>query len=120
MPRVDLDTRFICFVRLLVRSTSRCVVVLQTGSHPIAVPYFSDGALVHLNPRTPTRHVVAGVASALGGVGAPYQRFDVAKRRSVNTFLWANGFDAPTARWGCARVSGACLDGSALLQGAAC
>ena len=75
-------------------------MVLQTGSHPIAVPYFSDGSLVHLNPRTPTRHVVAGVASALGGVGAPYQRFDVAKRRSVNTFLWANGFDAPHGAMG--------------------
>lgn len=70
------------------------MVVLQTGAQPIGVPYFADGALVHLNPRTPTRHIVAGLATALGGVGAPFQRFDVIKRRNVNHFLWANGSDA--------------------------
>jgi len=72
-------------------ATSRCVIVLQTTSAPIALPYMADGAHVFVNPRTPTRHVVAGLATALGGVGAPFQRFLADKRTTVSNYLWAHG-----------------------------
>lgn len=72
-------------------ATSRCVLVLQTASVPIALPYFSDGALVYLNPRRPTRHIVAGLSTALGGLLPPYERFDVVRKRVASNFLWSHG-----------------------------
>jgi hypothetical protein len=72
-------------------STSRCVLVLQSASSPIALPFLSDGARVHLNPRKPTRHIVAGLATALGGIGAPVHRYNVEQKESSTNYLWAHG-----------------------------
>jgi hypothetical protein len=77
-------------------TTSRCVLVLQTEMDSVEVPYKSESKPVYLDPRSPTRHVVAGLATALGGVSEPYARFSVEKGSQSYNYLWAIGSVAGT------------------------
>ena len=72
-------------------ASDRCVLVLQTAGRPTPVPFFTDGSLLRLSPRSVTRHIVSGVALALGGVGDPSERWSVDGGRADIKYLWATG-----------------------------
>ena len=76
--------------RSLVHADGRQVVVLQTDAPSLPLPYFSEAGGVKADPGAPTRHVVAGVAHALGGVADPLASFD-GDGALVSDFLWAAG-----------------------------
>ena len=67
------------------------VVVLQSNDDSIAVPYVSEDEQVSISGRRTTRHVLAGVASALGALGDPARRFSEPHGRCVNDLLWSTG-----------------------------
>ena len=45
----------------------------------------------HAIPSQVQRHILAGIASALGGVSAPYEKTSHAHERPVTNWLWAAG-----------------------------
>mmetsp|Transcript_26422 Transcript_26422/g.43263 ORF Transcript_26422/g.43263 Transcript_26422/m.43263 type:complete len:856 (-) Transcript_26422:916-3483(-) len=75
----------------LVYSSHEMVMVLQTDATSIQLPYFSGNKPMEVDPRSSTRHVIAGVASSLGGVLAPYERFSPLHNKRVEDLLWAHG-----------------------------
>ncbi len=72
-------------------ASSSAVLVLQTGSQAIPLPYFSQTGIVHVNARSPTRHIVAGLATAIGGLMNPYERYSKDSASVLHDYLWANG-----------------------------
>ena len=67
------------------------VLVLQTGSPAVFLPYFTEDGIVPVNPRSPTRHIVAGIAASLGGITEPFYRYAVERQEMVFDYMWANG-----------------------------
>jgi hypothetical protein len=57
----------------------------------VPVRFASNDRLVHARPGEPTRHVVAGVARALGGVASPTERWSPIHGGVVENWLWAVG-----------------------------
>lgn len=55
------------------------------------MPFFSDDGLVSLNGRAVERHIVAGLAEALGAVTNPFQNYNLDKQAIVEDYLWAHG-----------------------------
>ena len=47
--------------------------------------------VISISPRSVNRDIIAGVAVALGGLTAPYERFDTQRKMLIADFLWANG-----------------------------
>lgn len=65
--------------------------MLQTNATKVSVPFFVEGSSVSLYPNDPTRHIVAGVATALGSMSSPLQRYSSLHDRLVHSHLWAVG-----------------------------
>lgn len=53
--------------------------------------YVSETERQHAVPSQVQRHILAGIASALGGVSAPYEKTSHAHERPVTNWLWAAG-----------------------------
>lgn len=89
----------------LVHTAAEAVIVLQTNTSAITLPFTSDGYEVLADARKPTRHALAGLAAAVGGLLAPYESLRpsaTAHFRSPverdgplpslqNDFLWSTG-----------------------------
>ena len=64
---------------------------LQTEQPRLATPYFSDDhEAVSISPRAPGRHILAGLAQAVGGVPPPYRAPLPGGGASLD-FAWATG-----------------------------
>ena len=57
----------------------------------VPIRFSSNDRLVHARPGEPTRHAVAGVARALGGVASPTERWSPIHGGKVENWLWAVG-----------------------------
>lgn len=53
--------------------------------------YVSETERQHAAPSQVQRHILAGIASALGGVSAPYEKTSHAHERPITNWLWAAG-----------------------------
>eukprot|EP01090_Pellita_catalonica_P022145 TRINITY_DN8493_c0_g1_i1.p1 TRINITY_DN8493_c0_g1~~TRINITY_DN8493_c0_g1_i1.p1 ORF type:complete len:706 (-),score=107.56 TRINITY_DN8493_c0_g1_i1:120-1928(-) len=73
-------------------ASPQAVVVLQTDSKRVQVPYVSESSPVYLNPRNPSRAIIAGVASALAGLSSSTQRYSPLHNREVQDYTWACGY----------------------------
>jgi len=72
-------------------STARdAVAVLQTGQ-PVELDFVSSQRRIGAKSDNPNRHIIAGLATALGGLTPPYQRYNPMHRRREETWMWAVG-----------------------------
>ena len=74
----------------LSHAAADLVIVLQTEQQSLATPHFDDGGAVRTSPRDPTRHVLAGLAAAVGAIPPPYQA-RLPGGGAVYDFAWATG-----------------------------
>ncbi len=71
------------------------MIVLQTNSTEVPVPYFAQDSPVLVHPNDPTRYIIAGVATALGALNTPLQRYSPLHSRVLQSHMWANGYAPP-------------------------
>ena len=76
----------------------------------VPLRFLSDDRVVRARPSEPTRHVVAGVARALGGVAAPHERHSVAHGHRVENWLWSVGHHPFGPFTNCSTLSAALAD----------
>ena len=74
----------------LSHAAADLVIVLQTEQQGVATPHFDDGGAVRISPRDPTRHVLAGLAAAVGAIARPYQ-VQLPGGGAVYDFAWSTG-----------------------------
>lgn len=72
-------------------ASPHAVVVLQTTTPQVPVPYFGDGRRMYLTPKFPTREIIAGISKSLGGIVDPAHRFSSLHDRVVHDYTWALG-----------------------------
>ncbi|KAL2629904.1 hypothetical protein R1flu_014590 [Riccia fluitans] len=75
----------------LMWSSHDSVFVLQHGNDSVPLSYGSDTARRHANANSPQRHIIAGLASVVGGIAAPYERASHIHGRPMHNWLWASG-----------------------------
>ncbi len=75
----------------VVAATKDAVLVIQNNQDAVEVPYFADGKRLHVNPRKPTQHIVAGLVQSLGGIVPPYSRYSPPHDRIVENYIWSYG-----------------------------
>lgn len=87
LPRDLLLDRYYTHTR-----TPSGVLVLQTGANGVELPYFSEDGSVRANTRAPTRVIVAGIASVLGGLAHPYDTYSPSQPQATQQdYRWAVG-----------------------------
>ena len=74
----------------LSHAAADLVIVLQTEQQGVATPHFDDGGAVRISPCDPTRHVLAGLAAAVGAIARPYQ-VQLPGGGAVYDFAWSTG-----------------------------
>lgn len=67
------------------------VFVLQHGSEQVSLSYVSETKRRVALPQHADRHIIAGLASVVGGVVAPYEKASHIHGRPVVNWLWASG-----------------------------
>ncbi|KFK23125.1 hypothetical protein AALP_AAs72355U000600 [Arabis alpina] len=87
----DVDPMLMMEDESLVWASSDVVIVLQHLNEKIPLSYVSETERQHAVPSQVQRHILAGIASALGGVSAPYEKTSHAHERPVTNWLWATG-----------------------------
>ncbi|KAJ4912377.1 hypothetical protein Rs2_06998 [Raphanus sativus] len=87
----DVDPKLMMEDESLVWASSDVVIVLQHLNEKIPLSYVSETERQHAIPSHVQRHILAGIASALGGVSAPYEKTSHAHERPVTNWLWAAG-----------------------------
>eukprot|EP00899_Mesostigma_viride_P009408 jgi/Mesvir1/18469/Mv14320-RA.1 len=75
----------------LVETSNDAVVVLQTTAGNVPIGYHSENVTRFAIPSAPTRHIIAGVASVLGGLVAPYERINPMRRQVHESWMWSTG-----------------------------
>ena len=76
----------------LVHATDHAVLVLQTNVTALPVPFYADGAAtLSVNTANPTPHALAGLASSLGALLAPFESFGREDGMPTYDFHWAVG-----------------------------
>jgi len=79
----------------LVSASQDGIVVVQTGSEKVEVPFYqaysaASSQMVTIDARKPTVHIFAGLATAFAGLVAPTDSIS-AGRRPLRNSLWASG-----------------------------
>ncbi|KAJ8623419.1 hypothetical protein MRB53_031948 [Persea americana] len=75
----------------LVWTSNDVVIVLQHESEKIPLSYVSETERRYALPSQAQRHILAGLASAVGGLSAPYEKASHVHERPVVNWLWAAG-----------------------------
>lgn len=75
----------------LVWTSKDVVIVLQHENEKIPLSYVSETTRQHAFPSLSQRHILAGLASALGGLTAPYEKASHIHERPILNWLWATG-----------------------------
>ncbi|XVF66098.1 hypothetical protein PTKIN_Ptkin10aG0007000 [Pterospermum kingtungense] len=87
----DVDPQLMMEDESLVWTSNDVVIVLEHQSPEIPLSYVSETKRRHAIPSQAQRHILAGLASALGGLSAPYEKASHIHERPVVNWLWAAG-----------------------------
>ncbi|RAL47429.1 hypothetical protein DM860_013394 [Cuscuta australis] len=87
----DVDEHLMMEDESLVWTSKDVVIVLQHPNDKIPLSYVSELERRHANPWQVERHIIAGVASVVGGLSAPYEKASHVHERPVVNWLWATG-----------------------------
>ncbi|MFS7901474.1 hypothetical protein Hanom_Chr01g00000091 [Helianthus anomalus] len=75
----------------LLWTSNDVVIVLEHGTEKIPLSYVSETEKIHVFPSQVQRQIVAGLASVVGGLSAPYERVSHIHERPVVNWLLAAG-----------------------------
>lgn len=87
----DVDPHLMMEDESLVWTSKDVVIVLQHQSEKIPLSYVSETNRWHALPLQAQRHILAGLASSLGGLSAPYEKASHVHERPIVNWLWAAG-----------------------------
>ncbi|XP_030539845.2 uncharacterized protein LOC115747721 [Rhodamnia argentea] len=87
----DVDANLMMEDESLVWTSHDVVIVLQHPNEKIPLSYVSEIERRHALPYQVQRHILAGLASAVGGLTAPYEKASHVHERAVVNWLWATG-----------------------------
>ncbi|PWA71966.1 hypothetical protein CTI12_AA275840 [Artemisia annua] len=96
----DVDPHLMMEDESLLWTSNDVVIVLQHGSEKIPLSFYgwssfhsyvSETERLHVVPSQVQRHIVAGLASVVGGLSAPYERVSHIHERPVVNWLLAAG-----------------------------
>ncbi|XP_022722292.1 uncharacterized protein LOC111279598 isoform X2 [Durio zibethinus] len=87
----DVDPQLMMEDESLVWTSNDVVIVLEHQSQKIPLSYVSETERRHAIPSQAQRHILAGLASAVGGLSAPYEKASHIHERPVVNWLWAAG-----------------------------
>ncbi|XP_021730361.1 uncharacterized protein LOC110697296 [Chenopodium quinoa] len=87
----DVDPHLMMEDESLVWTSKDVVIVLEHQSANIPLSYVSETERRHALPSQAQRHILAGLASAVGGLSAPFERASHVHERPVLNWLWAVG-----------------------------
>ncbi|KAL5542001.1 hypothetical protein UlMin_009711 [Ulmus minor] len=87
----DVDAQLMMEEESLVWASKDVVIVLEHQNEKIPLSYVSETDRRHALPSQAQRHILAGLASALGGLSAPYEKASHVHERPVVNWLWASG-----------------------------
>ncbi|KAL0414839.1 UNVERIFIED_CONTAM: hypothetical protein Sradi_1685600 [Sesamum radiatum] len=87
----DVDEHLMMEDDSLVWTSNDVVIVLQHQSEKIPLSYVSELERRHAIPSLAQRHILAGLASVVGGLSAPYEKASHVHERPVVNWLLAAG-----------------------------
>ncbi|KAI7749734.1 hypothetical protein M8C21_015589 [Ambrosia artemisiifolia] len=87
----DVDPHLMMDDESLLWTSKDVVIVLQHQSEKIPLSYVSETERRHVFPSQAQRHMVAGLASVVGGLSAPYEKVSHIHERPVVNWLLAAG-----------------------------
>ncbi|KAM4116599.1 hypothetical protein ACB094_02G062600 [Castanea mollissima] len=87
----DVDAQLMMEDESLVWTSNDVVIVLEHQSEKIPLSYVSEKERRHVVPSQAQRHILAGLASVVGGLSAPYEKASHVHERPVVNWLWATG-----------------------------
>ncbi|KAL7144319.1 hypothetical protein ABFS83_07G004500 [Erythranthe nasuta] len=87
----DVDQHLMMEDDSLVWTSNDVVIVLQHKSEKIPLSYVSELERRHAVPSQAQRHILAGLASVVGGLSAPYEKASHVHERHVVNWLLAAG-----------------------------
>ncbi|KAH0781732.1 hypothetical protein KY290_001330 [Solanum tuberosum] len=87
----DVDEHLMMEEESLVWTSKDVVIVLQHQNDKIPLSYVSEIERRHAIPMLAQQHILAGLASVVGGLSAPYEKASHVHERPVVNWLWATG-----------------------------
>ncbi|KAK3011226.1 hypothetical protein RJ639_012378 [Escallonia herrerae] len=87
----DVDAHLMMEDESLVWTSNDVVIVLQHQGEKIPLSYVSETQRRHAVPSQVQRHILAGLASVVGGLSAPYEKASHVHERPVVNWLLATG-----------------------------
>ncbi|KAL5210768.1 hypothetical protein ABZP36_006391 [Zizania latifolia] len=87
----DVDAELLMEEENIVWTSKDVVIVLEHNNEKIPLSYVSETTRQFARPSLAQRHILAGLASAVGGLSAPYERASHIHGRYVVNWLWAAG-----------------------------
>ncbi|KAD5508401.1 hypothetical protein E3N88_16104 [Mikania micrantha] len=87
----DVDPHLMMEDESLLWTSNDVAIVLQHQSEKIPLSYVSETERRHVFPSQAQRHIVAGLASVVGGLSAPYEKASHIHERPVVNWLLAAG-----------------------------
>ncbi|CBI22868.3 hypothetical protein VitviT2T_006134 [Vitis vinifera] len=87
----DVDPHLMMEDESLVWTSNDVVIVLQHQNEKIPLSYVSETERRHAIPSQAQRHILAGLASAVGGLSAPYEKASHVHERPIVNWLWSAG-----------------------------
>ncbi|KAF7837703.1 Pleiotropic drug resistance protein 3 isoform D [Senna tora] len=87
----DVDPNLMMEDESLVWTSNDVVIVLEHQNEKIPLSYVSETQKRHAFPSQAQRHILAGLASVVGGLSAPYEKASHVHERPVVNWLWATG-----------------------------
>ncbi|XP_062174534.1 uncharacterized protein LOC133879771 [Alnus glutinosa] len=87
----DVDAQLMMEDESLIWTSNDVVIVLEHQSEKIPLSYVSETERRHAIPSQAQRHILAGLASVVGGLSAPYEKASHVHERPVVNWLWATG-----------------------------
>ncbi|KAJ9555070.1 hypothetical protein OSB04_009684 [Centaurea solstitialis] len=87
----DVDPNLMMDDESLLWTSNDVVIVLQHQSEKIPLSYVSETERRHVVPSQAQRHIVAGLASVVGGLSAPYEKASHIHERPIMNWLLAAG-----------------------------
>ncbi|KAG6757903.1 hypothetical protein POTOM_038229 [Populus tomentosa] len=87
----DVDPHLMMEDESLVWTSKDVVIVLQHLNEKIPLSYVSEIERRHAFPSLAQRHILAGLASTVGGLSAPYEKASHVHERPIVNWLWATG-----------------------------